>query len=129
MLFVVFFFFLRSFRRILLPRSTDVLNSWFVFYSAFLPLLSCIHVVIDVVLFLFAELNPICTLTVSFLLSVGWIIQISFWCHCDYSPDSDTCYQYYVMGNAHSHVSGSLIGVSDELTAAKVILGVILLVL
>lgn len=105
------------------------MNSWLVFYSAFLPSISCIHAAIDFVLFFFAELNPIFTLTISLLLSVGWIIQISFWCHCDYSPDSDTCYQYYFTGNPLSDMSGSLIGVSDEITAAKVILGVILSVL
>lgn len=113
----------------LLVSSADRVNSWFVFYSGFFPLVSCIHATIDVALFFFVQLNPICTLTVSFLLFVGWIIQISFWCHCDYAPDSNTCYQFYVIGNARSDMSGSLKGVSDNVTAAKVLLGVIMFVL
>ena len=114
---------------ILFVYFADRINSWFVFYSGFFPLVSCIHATVDVALFFFAQLQPILTLTVSTLLLVGWIIQISFWCHCDYAPDSNTCYQFYVIGNPRSDMSGSLAGVSDEITAAKVLLGVILFVL
>lgn len=113
----------------LLPFSADITNSWFVFYAGFFPLITCVHATIDLALFFFAQLNPICTLMVSILFFVGWILQISFWCHCDYAPDSDTCYQFYVMGNEHSDMIGSLNGVSDRITAAKVIFGVMMLVL
>ncbi len=112
-----------------MPLSADDLSSWFALYSGFFPILSFTHATIDAVLFFFAQLNPICTLTFSLVLFVGWIVQLSFWCHCDYSPDSDLCYQFYVVENPMSEMTGSLDGVSDEITAAKVAVGMIMLVL
>lgn len=112
-----------------MPLSAGNLNSWFALYSGFFPFLSFTYAIVDPVLFFFAQLNPICTLTFSLVLFVGWIIQLSFWCHCDYSPDSDLCYQFYVVENPMSEMTGSLNGVSDEITAAKVAVGIIMLVL
>ncbi|CAD6575159.1 MAG: hypothetical protein ASARMPREDX12_007134 [Alectoria sarmentosa] len=102
-------------------------TAWFVLYSGFFPFLSFTHAFIDAALFFFAQLNPICTLLLSILVFVGWIIQVSFWCHCDYTPDSDTCYQFYIVGNPYSDMSGSLSGVSDGITATKVAFGMIVL--
>lgn len=122
-------FLFQATRLIPLPLSTDELNSWFVLYSAFLPFLTFSHGIVDTALYFFAQLNPICTLAISIFLSIGWIIQISFWCHCDYNPDSKTCYQFYVAENPHSDMSGSLDGVSNGVTATKVGLGMIVLLL
>lgn len=66
---------------------------------------------------------------VAVLLSIGWIIQVCFWCHCDYAPDSNTCYQYYITGSEGSQEGGSLYGVSDGVTAVKVVLGLVVLTL
>ena len=109
--------------------STDEFRSWFIFYSGFFPLVSFIHTLIDATCFFFAYLIPIYTLILSILILIGWIIQVCFWCHCDYAPDSETCYQFYIAGNTHSDMKGSLIGVSDGLTAAKVVLGMVVVVL
>ncbi|KAM0797611.1 hypothetical protein BDR22DRAFT_432565 [Usnea florida] len=105
--------------------STDESRSWFIFYSGFFPLVGFIHVIIDTICFFLAYLNPIYTLTLSILLLTGWIIQVCFWCHCDYAPDPKTCYQFYVAAETNSNMMGSLAGVSGGLTAAKVILGMV----
>lgn len=61
----------------LLPLQVDSLSRWFVLYSGFFPFLSLAQAFIDSLLFFFARLGPISTLTVSVLLSIGWIVQIS----------------------------------------------------
>ena len=101
-------------------------------YSGFFPSLSLAQASLDGVLFFYARLNPIRTLTLSVLLSAGWVIQILFWCHCDYNAsDPNTCYQFHILGAAGSDTSGGggLVGVSDGVTAAKLAFGLVVLIL
>ena len=110
-------------------QSLTITHSWFIFYSCFFPFLTLVHGLIDTFCFALGSLYPMYALVVSATFLIGWIVQISFWFQCDYFPDYTKCYQFYVVGRSDSQSAGSLVGVSDGVTAAKVALGMVLLVL
>ena len=48
-----------------------------------MPLLTIIHMIIDLALHLFVALNPLWALVGSVPFTVGWAVQVGFWTQCD----------------------------------------------
>ena len=63
-----------------------------------MPLLSTLHVAVDLGLYLTARLRPIYALTGAIIFVCGWSGQVGFWTSCElpagYELSGEECYQH-----------------------------------
>ena len=56
-------------------------------------------------------------------------MQLIFWFQCDFVPDYGQCQQFYLVHDDRVSMSGAIVGVSTNVTAAKVAFGFVLVTL
>lgn len=108
-----------------LTNKIALLGRYFVFYSGTMPLLSFLHAVVDLTLYLMARLQPLYALMGAIVFVCGWGVQVGYWAQCDLLDHLHIsgvgCYQSSIMTDSH----GALAGVPTELANAKVAFGFI----
>lgn len=81
----------------LLIHNVSLLR-YYIFYSATVPLLSFLHMVVDLSLCLTARLRPFYALTGAILFLCGWAGQVGFWTSCElpsgFEISGHECYQH-----------------------------------
>ena len=73
---------------------------YYVFYSATVPFLSTIHLLLDLSLYFTTRLRPLYALIGAIIFLCGWSGQVGVWSSCELPSGSENsgqeCYQFYL---------------------------------
>ena len=89
-------------------------------------LISTIHSLLDFIILIVAHLSPTYATIGSAVMAIGWILQLVFWFQCDFVPDYGQCQQFYLVHDDRASMTGAVVGVSTDVTRARVAFGFIL---
>ena len=111
---------------------------WHIAYFTTAPLVSTAHSCLDIILYVFspaaAGLNPVYAVIGAAVMSVGWVLQLVFWFQCDFllvATSFSQCQQFYLVQDdrASPSMMGKIVGVGSNVTAAKIAVACMIVIL